>query len=285
MRAGGVRYGRMPSAFSRASAFLYILKGCDPMSISRRALLAGSAGAGVLLSLAGPLGSAPLALADASSAPVTPADFATISARLIAYYVSKDWLDDGTNGRVEWTYQSQALGYLASLSSNGSWSDVNSAATTSAANGAAWSPYLALDRMQAMAVAYANPAGANYHSATLLTGVRNALTYWFQVSPTSVNWWEVQIGIQLRMERILLLVGSGPLGATLSPAMVSTLETSTSGTGENAVWFAQNVAFRGLLTGDATLLNSGLADIAAAIVINVGDGIQTDLSYHQHGAL
>src|SRR5882757_9119116 len=204
------------------------------MSISRRALLSGSAGAGVLLALPGPLGYAPPALADAAitSVPATSADFAAISARLVAYYVSKDWLDDGTNGRVEWTYQSQALNYLASMNSNGSWSDVDYAATNSAANGAAWSPYRALDRMQAMAAASANPAGVNYHNAALLAGVRNALTYWFQVAPTSVNWWEVQIGIQLRMAKILLMLG-GLLDATLTTNIVNTLQTSTSGTGEN----------------------------------------------------
>lgn len=255
------------------------------MAVSRRVFLGTSSAAlAALITTGGPLGRTPAASASAASAGSAGAadDLAAIRATLLGLYLAHDWLDDGTTARVEWTYQSQAMDYLAAQRADGSWGDVDYAATNSAANGAAWSPYRALDRMQAMAAAYANPAGAHHGDPALLAGVQKAVDHWFTVKPTSVNWWETGIGIQLRMERIALFL-YGQLGAARNANITGILQASTTGTGENAVWYAQNVVFRGLLTPDPALVAAGRDAMATAILLSTGDGIQSDLSYHQHG--
>ncbi|SFE81783.1 chondroitin AC lyase [Actinacidiphila alni] len=257
------------------------------MAVSRRVFLGSTSGAALaaFLTAGGPLGRLPSAVAKPAG-PVGPTDtagdLAAVRSTLSGIYLAHDWLDDGTTARVEWTYQSQAPAYLAALRADGSWADVDYAATNSAANGAAWSPYRALDRMQAMAAAYANPAGPRHLDAALLAGVEKALGYWFQAGPTSVNWWETGIGIQLRLGRIGVLL-YGHLAADRMSGIVGTLQSSSSGTGENAVWYAQNVVFRGLLTPDPALVTAGRDAMATAILLSTGDGIQSDLSYHQHG--
>ncbi|MFK4272538.1 polysaccharide lyase family 8 super-sandwich domain-containing protein [Streptomyces milbemycinicus] len=90
------------------------------------------------------------------------------------------------------------------------------------------------------------------------------------------------IGIQLRLGRIGLLL-HGQLGDARTADIVGILQPSTSGTGQNTVWYAQNVIFRGLLTPDPALVASGRDAMAHAILLSTGDGIQSDLSYHQHG--
>lgn len=49
------------------------------------------------------------------------AEIKLMKSRTAAFYVSKDIINDGTNGRVEWTYKSQAGTYLSNQNSNGSW--------------------------------------------------------------------------------------------------------------------------------------------------------------------
>ncbi|GAA2662215.1 hypothetical protein GCM10010400_21500 [Streptomyces aculeolatus] len=250
------------------------------MTVSRRVFLGSSSAAlAALMTTGGPLGRVPSAFAGTAG---TAGDLADIRSTLLGIYLAHDWLDDGTTARVEWTYQSQATSYLSAQRADGSWSDVDYSATNSAANGAAWSPYRALDRMQAMAAAHANPAGPHHGDPALLAGVQKGVEHWFQVKPTNVNWWERGIGIQLRLGRIGLLL-HGQLGAARTADIVGVLQSSSSGTGQNAVWYAQNVIFRGLLAPDPALVASGRDAMARAILLNTGDGIQSDLSYHQHG--
>ena len=211
-------------------------------------------------------------------------ELAAIRRRLVDDWVSRDHIDDGTTARVEWTYQSQATTYLSTQQADGSWSDVDYASTTSAANGAPWPPYRALDRMQAMAAAYANPGGAHHRSAALLAGVQKAVDHWFLVSPTNTNWWERDIGIQLRLQRVAVLLFDR-LGGARNASIIATLPTRASGLGQNAVWYSQNVVFRGLITPDPALVVAGRNAVSAAIAVqdSPGDGTQGDLSYHQHG--
>ncbi|MFD1910543.1 hypothetical protein ACFSQ7_51095 [Paenibacillus rhizoplanae] len=88
---------------------------------------------------------------------------------------------------------------MESKKANGSWADVDYANTTSSANGRGWSPYLALDRMQSMAQAFADPKSPYYHDEAMVAGIQKALDHWFTVKPTSTNWWETGIGKQLRL--------------------------------------------------------------------------------------
>ncbi|MGN7764260.1 polysaccharide lyase family 8 super-sandwich domain-containing protein [Paenibacillus sp. 22594] len=204
--------------------------------------------------------------------------------RMVDFYVSKDIINDGTNGRVEWTFKSQAGTYLSNQNANGSWGDVDYANTTSSANGRAWSPYLALDRMQSMAQAFADPKGPYYHNETLLGGIQKGLDYWFTVKPTSTNWWETGIGKQLRLAKIAVLC-EGYLTAEQASNIIGTLDSSPNTVdGANSSWYNQNYMIRGLLLEDAQNVRNAveafnvLSNVTATVT-----GIQSDMSFFMHG--
>ncbi|MFD2329385.1 polysaccharide lyase family 8 super-sandwich domain-containing protein [Cohnella sp. GCM10020058] len=212
------------------------------------------------------------------------ADMKLMKKRMVEFYISKDIINDGTNGRVEWTFKSQAAAYLSSQKSDGSWADVDYASKQSAANGRGWPSYLALDRMQSMAAAFADPKDPNYHSETLLNGIKKALDHWFTVKPTSTNWWENTIGTQLRLEKVALLC-EGYLTAAQASNIVGTLDSSPNTVdGANSSWYNQNYMYRGVLLEDAQIVRKAVnAFNVLSTVTTTVTGIQSDMSFFQHG--
>ncbi|WP_405106092.1 polysaccharide lyase family 8 super-sandwich domain-containing protein [Paenibacillus sp. FSL K6-1217] len=212
------------------------------------------------------------------------AEMKLMKQRVVDFYISKDIINDGTNGRVEWTFKSQAGTYLSSQKANGSWADVDYTSTASSANGRAWSPYLALDRMQSMAQAFADPKSPYYHNEALLKGIQNGLDYWFTVKPTSTNWWETGIGKQLRLSKIALLC-EGYLTTEQAANIVGTLDSKPNTIdGANSSWYNQNYMIRGLLLEDAQNVRSAVeAFNVLSAVTETLTGIQSDMSFFMHG--
>ncbi|NQX46924.1 discoidin domain-containing protein [Paenibacillus tritici] len=212
------------------------------------------------------------------------AEMKLMKQRVVDFYISKDIINDGTNGRVEWTFKSQAGAYLSSQKANGSWGDVDYTSTASSANGRAWSPYLALDRMQSMAQAFADPKSPYYHNEALLKGIQNGLDYWFTVKPTSTNWWETGIGKQLRLSKIALLC-EGYLTTEQAANIVGTLDSKPNTIdGANSSWYNQNYMIRGLLLEDAQNVRSAVeAFNVLSAVTETLTGIQSDMSFFMHG--
>ncbi|MEK4003320.1 polysaccharide lyase family 8 super-sandwich domain-containing protein [Paenibacillus sp. FSL H3-0333] len=224
----------------------------------------------------------PVSAADSSSQEL--AEMKLMKQRAVDFYISKDIINDGTNGRVEWTFKSQAGTYLSSQKANGSWGDVDYTSTASSANGRAWSPYLALDRMQSMAQAFADPKGPYYHNEAMLAGIQKALDHWFTVKPTSTNWWETGIGKQLRLSKIALLC-EGYLTAEQAASIIDTLDKEPNTIdGANSSWYNQNYMIRGLLLEDAQNVRSAVEafNVLSAVTVTL-TGIQSDMSFFMHG--
>ena len=137
-------------------------------------------------------------------------DMNLIKSRLKEYFLALDTIDDGA--KVETCYVSQAEDYLKLINEEGAFEDVDYNAHNNAANGAAWSPYLALDRLQAIAIAYHKEGNALYHSEAAKNGLDKAIKYWSTQGkrdnkpdgPYSTNWWEneVEIGRASCRERV-----------------------------------------------------------------------------------
>jgi len=221
---------------------------------------------------------------DGTNAAQEIADMKRMKKRMVEFYISKDIINDGTNGRVEWTFKSQAAAYLSSQKPDGSWADVDYASKQSAANGRGWPSYLALDRMQSMAAAFADPKSPSYRSDAMLDGIKRALDHWFTVKPTSTNWWENTIGTQLRLEKVALLC-EGYLTATQASNIVGTLDSSPNTVdGANSSWYNQNYMYRGLLLEDAQNVRKAVdAFNVLSNVTTTVTGIQSDMSFFQHG--
>lgn len=198
-------------------------------------------------------------------------DMEILRQRLVEDYISK--------GR-----HSTALNYLKTQDTDGKWSDVdydNTARTN-------WLPLKHLSKVYDMAIGYSNPASKSYQSPEMLEGIKKGLQYWYTRKPTSLNWWQIQIGQQMKIGPVILILKDQlpseivEEGAKylLDPTQVKASVT----TGQNLVWFATETIQRGLLNYNEDDIKTGLDYIKKEIRITTSEGIQPDFSFYQHGA-
>lgn len=214
-------------------------------------------------------------------------DMRLIKSRLREYYLDLDTIDDGA--KVETVLVSEAKSHLDLANEDGSFDDVDYKATDNAANGRPWSPYLALDRMQAIAIAYSKEGHELYKDADALEFVNNSLRYWKQENPYSSNWWENDIGVNLRFSRIGLFL-EHDLDEDALDIIINNLneEGKYQGTGQNNLWYDQNAIYRALIKEDAPKLKQIIDDALSYILVLQTDNVtkealQVDNSLYFHG--
>ena len=198
-------------------------------------------------------------------------DLALVKARQYAYYQGGSY--------------SGAAGWLASQEAGGNWSDV-AYADQGTAN---WLAMVHLDRLTAMAVAFAAPASGSYQSAAMLEGIANGISYWCKLKPVNPNWWYNDIGPQKDLEVILLLAGDAlPLDVMEAGAalLLDPTEVAASyATGQNLLDLDGEQLVRGILNQSVADVNAAVLSIGSAIQTTTAEGIQPDSSFHQHGAM
>lgn len=223
-------------------------------------------------------------------------DITIIKERLKEYFLSLDTIDDGS--KVETCYVSKASDYLALIREDGSFADVDYNAHNNAANGSAWSPYLAVDRLQAIAIAYHKEDNALYQSVAAKDGVDKALKYWVTQGsrsgkpggPYSANWWENEVGVQLRFARIGLFM-EGVISVEGFKVITDKLIEKTpvkEGTGQNNLWFDQNHVYYALITNNPEKLKDMITNyldhcLAIQKDDNTKEAVQADNSFYMHG--
>jgi chondroitin AC lyase len=181
------------------------------------------------------------------------------------------------------------------LLSDGSWSDINYKEVPSGT----WTPSYHCQRLATMARAYRTPGQAYYNDPQLLTQITAGLAYVSNFYGLTIlpngNWWFWTIGVPLDLGPTLVLMrGAIPQNVYDDCVLMLTWHIGTSPTskglvgptpvGENLAWSCYTHLCLGLLRDDATILGQvrdAMIEIAAADPGN--DGIQADLSFHQHG--
>ncbi|MFF8815380.1 polysaccharide lyase family 8 super-sandwich domain-containing protein [Streptomyces pactum] len=153
----------------------------------------------------------------------------------------------------------------------GTWPDID----YTDRDGAAFRPLEHLDRALRLAADGAHRAAA-----------LRALDAWRRLGPRSENWWYNEIGAPQAVGDALMLLADG-LGARERRRWGHWLAGCAGPvelTGQNLVW-AQGIVLRhGLLVADTTLVRSAVAAMSGVLRRTGGEGIQEDLSFHQHGA-
>ncbi|HVR43430.1 MAG TPA: polysaccharide lyase family 8 super-sandwich domain-containing protein [Thermoanaerobaculia bacterium] len=182
-------------------------------------------------------------------------------------------------------------GYLLS---DGRWTDIDYGEVPSGL----WSPWEHFRRVLVMARAWATPGQRFHHDPLLLARLGDALgqieAFYGAGIEANGNWWFWTIGPALELGPALVLAGDA-LEPTVRDAAVATLKgrigpvagVSSSWSlleGQNAVWSAMNHMMASVLDGDEGRMAQAAEVLAFSSRINAGgEGLQPDLSFHQHG--
>ncbi|WP_285627732.1 discoidin domain-containing protein [Kineosporia sp. NBRC 101677] len=222
----------------------------------------------------------------ATAAAADEADVAVVIDRLQEYYLEQGDEVIIANG-VYLARSSEALDYVASQETDGSWPDVDYADRTSSANGRTWSSYIALYRMLAMAQAYRDPETAGFEDPALVTALERALVHWDTVDPGNENWWETEVGESMAMGRIGVFLGDVLSG----PALQAAFEHNTGRldpVGANGAWRTTNYLFEAVAKADIGDIRTGFATMVKTVEVDnsgtVQEAVQPDASFWAHGA-
>lgn len=183
---------------------------------------------------------------------------------------------------------SRAMGYCSLMNPDGSWSDVD----YSSQAWANWPLRVHFGRIKAMSCAYADKKSGYYQSRALQEAVCLGTDFWMRREWPNPNWWNTEMLPQQEMRYPALLMGEA-LGAERTEFIIGILQDSVEEkwTGANRVWFAENVMFKGILTGNETLVCHASERILSTAVRGWDelsapeDGLQPDASFMQHGRL
>lgn len=169
--------------------------------------------------------------------------------------------------------------WAGALDAQEQWPDINYH-DTEPAN---WQVSRHLQRVRDLSLAWANPQSGHYHDARFLETIHAALDHWLQKRYKSSNWWHNEIGVPRFMRDIIILLGNRLSGDRRREALTVLHQLKVRGAGANLVWSADLSLHYGALTGDTTLIRHCSSLLAHEVKITTGDGIQPDLSFHQHG--
>jgi chondroitin AC lyase len=170
----------------------------------------------------------------------------------------------------------------------GSWPDIYYKDTAITA----WLPEAHLLRLKTLAAAYyilavertSDSSSANNDTlVALANGIEQGLAHWYAVKPESKNWWWNQIGKQMHLGAIGLMAEPA-ISIQMRQTIADDLPKTPSSEGANLTDFAKIVIYGGLLSDDKARVAAGLDGIKASVKVTQGEGIQADLSFHQHGA-
>lgn len=110
-----------------------------------------------------------------------------------------------------------------------------------------------------------------------------AIEYWYQVNPHHWNWWWREIGLQRILGPIALLL-EAVLPASLKQRIGEQFPRQATMTGANKADLANVMAYGALLMVDEVTFKRAMQALDETILVSVGEGVQADCSYHQHGA-
>ncbi|MBV6641104.1 MAG: hypothetical protein KI791_10310 [Cyclobacteriaceae bacterium] len=170
-----------------------------------------------------------------------------------------------------------AARYLAEQNFDGSWSSVDYLDTDNS-----WDPLSALDKILVMSVAYNQSSDPLYHNEKLLNGIERALTYWYQVDPTCVNWYKNDIAKQMYQGPIAILM-QDHIREDLLYKIIEDQTPAPRMTGSNRTLVSTSVFYRGVLEKNPARIKSGISGVMDPVRISDDEGIQVDYSFHQHG--
>jgi len=193
-------------------------------------------------------------------------DLETIRSRLIAPLLSAP--------------EANSVGKLIeSMEGDGTWADIDYRNKSRSA----WPTPAHLSRVAILSRAYCAPKSALHGDRDALAAALDGLDAWLRLDPQNPNWWWNQIGVPKTLLPIILLLDDELSEAQRAGGLKILRRSKISMTGQNLVWVTEVTAGRGVLEDDTELVANAYGRIADEIRVSMGEGIQPDFSFHQHG--
>ncbi len=172
--------------------------------------------------------------------------------------------------------------YVMKMDEKGNWPDIDYANKRRAS----WTPMNHTQRLKEMGLVYHDMKADDPKRALLKQKMILGINRWLEMKLQSPNWWHNQIGVPQGFALAGLCLGDA-LPDQTRKQMVSLFKKHVriGMTGANKVWLSQNVVLRGLLEGNAADVKAGIDSITDEIFISRKEGIQPDMSFHQHGPI
>lgn len=193
------------------------------------------------------------------------------------------------------TLQSQTViqGYMDREQINGSWPDLNYDEHGTLTN---WPTNQHWERLLSMAVAYNKTNSFFYGNVALKGKIKSGILYWYNrpVQPYAINWFFNDIGKQITISKLLVLMKSAFTEPDLTNVIYNVVDkylilpsNFDNYEGTNATWVAGSYLNGAVLKKDETKFKSAVNSIVEQLVVqNQGQvGIQSDNSFQFHGAL
>src|SRR5690554_383067 len=169
--------------------------------------------------------------------------------------------------------------YLDEQKEDGSWPDID---YTSQERGS-WPPAVHLSRTLGIAKAYKLRGSKFYNKKKVSHQIHLALNFWFDNDLICPNWWYPEIGVPRILNPIMVLM-EPELTSEQKERGVKILSRSELGmTGQNKVWLAGNVLLKSMLLRNEDTIRLAADAIKEELIVSLGEGVQPDWSYHQHG--
>lgn len=174
---------------------------------------------------------------------------------------------------------------LRALTAEGKWNDLDYACYFRTN----WEPVTHLKRLVTIATSYTDKRSAYYGNEVLFNAVQTALKYWIKQDPICHNWWYNQISVPQTQASLLALMWTGAqkLPAEIYEPIFQTMSKRSDPrkwTGANKMDIAIHHLVRGCLLKSDSIVRVNADEIFFPVQIVKAEGIQEDLSYHQHGA-
>ncbi len=169
---------------------------------------------------------------------------------------------------------------LTDLNTDGSWSDIN---YDDKVDGP-WKTILHLKNLLDIAKSYQTRGNQLYHKKNVSSKIQLALNFWLENNFQSpYSWWYNEIGTPELLAPIMILMENELSEKQIDLGVIILNRSEIKYSGQNKVWVSANVLFRSLLLKDVEMIKKASESIHSELVVRLGDGIQPDWSYHQHG--
>ncbi len=168
---------------------------------------------------------------------------------------------------------------LNTMQENGSWINID---YSSQARGA-WEPRKHLNNLLEIAKAYQTTGTSYYQKKEVSAKIQLALNFWLDNDFICPNWWYPVIGVPKILNPVLILMEGELSPEQLEKALAILNRCKIGRTGQNKVWQSGNVLLTSLLIKDSVMVKKAANSIQEELKVSLGEGVQPDWSYHQHG--